>query len=54
VKNDKARPATIVLMEEEKINDVKQQKQELIEKLIRPGEELLTTLSAQELRQLLM
>ena len=39
---------------EEKINDVKQQKQALIEKLIRPGEELLTTLSAQELRQLLI
>jgi len=38
---------------EEKINDVKQQKQALIEKLISPGEELLTTLSAQELRQLL-
>ena len=39
---------------EEKINDVKQQKQALIEKLISPGEELLTTLSAQELRQLLI
>jgi len=38
---------------EEKINEVKQQKQALIEKLISPGEELLTTLSAQELRQLL-
>lgn len=39
---------------EEKINDVKQQKRELIEKLIQPGGHLLTTLSTQELKQLLL
>lgn len=38
---------------EEKINDVKQRKKDLIDKLIEPGEELLANLSTQELRQLL-
>jgi SNF2 family DNA or RNA helicase len=39
---------------EEKINDVKQQKRELIEQLIQPGGEALSSLSVKELRQLLM
>lgn len=38
---------------EERINDVKQQKKELIERLIEPGGQALTSLSAQELRQFL-
>ena len=38
---------------EEKINDVKQQKRELIEHLIEPGGKPLTAVSVKELRQLL-
>ena len=38
---------------EEKINDVKKQKNELIEKLIQPGEKLISKLSTDELKQLL-
>ena len=38
---------------EEKINQVKRQKAELIEQLIRPGEQMLTSLSVEELRELL-
>lgn len=39
---------------EERINDVKQHKRELIEKMIQPGGEMITALTPQELRQLLL
>ncbi len=42
-----------VRQREEVQNQVKRQKTELIEQLIRPGEQMLTSLSAEELRELL-